>query len=66
MPRLGPVLGREGPLVDGEHRILKPRPTPFGAPMSAPVISPGAQRGTTVRSQPRWPQQPRSRPIAAW
>ena len=44
VPRLGAVLGREGPLVDREHRMLKPRPTPFGALMSAPVISPGAQR----------------------
>ena len=55
MPRLGPVLGRKGPLVDREHRILKPRPTPFGAPMSAPVISPGAQRRTTVAPHHRSP-----------
>ena len=63
MPRLGPVLGREGPLVDREHRMLKPCPTPFGALMSAPVISPGAQRGATVRGQPRWPLQSRFRLI---
>jgi hypothetical protein len=56
-------LGREGPLVDREHRMLKPRPTPFGALLSTPVISPGAQRGTMVRSQPRWPQQSPSRLI---
>jgi hypothetical protein len=39
MPWLGAVLGREGPLVDREHRMLKPRPAPFGALMSAAVIS---------------------------
>ena len=63
MARLGAVLGREGPLVDREHRMLKPRPAPFGALMSAPVIPSGAQRGTMVRSQPRGPQQSRSRLI---
>ena len=63
MSRLGPVLGREGPLVDREHRMLKPCPTPFGALMGAPVISPGAERGAAVRSQPRWPRQSRSRLI---
>jgi hypothetical protein len=31
-------------LMDGENWMLKPCPTPFGALMSAPVISPGAQR----------------------
>jgi hypothetical protein len=44
MPRLGAVLGRERPLVNREHRLLKSRPTLFCALMSAPVISPGAQR----------------------
>jgi hypothetical protein len=44
MPRLGPVLRREGPLVDRQHRMLKPGPTPFGALLRAPVISPGTQR----------------------
>ena len=63
MSRLGAVLGRERPLVDGKHRLFKPRPTPFGALLSAPVISSGAQRGATVRSQPRWPPQFRSRLI---
>ena len=65
VPRLGAVLGREGPLVDGEHRLLKPRPTPFAALLSAPVISPSPQRGMMVRSQPRRPQQSRSRLVAA-
>jgi hypothetical protein len=31
-------------LVDREHRMLKPQPTLFGALLSAPVISSGAQR----------------------
>jgi hypothetical protein len=30
--------------MDGEHRMLKPRPTAFRALLSAPVISPDAQR----------------------
>jgi hypothetical protein len=61
--RLGAVLGREGPLVDCEHRMFKPRSAPFGALLSAPVISPGAQRGAVMRRQPRGPQQSRSRLI---
>jgi hypothetical protein len=44
MPRLGAVLGPERPLVNRQHRLLKPRPTLLCALMSAPVISPGAQR----------------------
>ena len=60
VPGLGAVLGRERPLVDGEHRLLEPGPTAFGALLSAPMISAGAQRGAMLRSQPRRAHQCRS------
>jgi hypothetical protein len=42
VPRVGAVRGLEGPLVDGEHRLLEPGPAPFGPLMRTPVITPGA------------------------
>jgi hypothetical protein len=60
---LGAVLGLEGSLVDGEHRLLKPRPAPFGALMRASVITFGAKRRAVLWSQPGRSQQRRSRLI---
>ncbi|ETZ68517.1 hypothetical protein L840_1590 [Mycobacterium sp. MAC_011194_8550] len=39
-----PVDSREGPVVDGEHRLLEPRPPATLAVMRSAVISTGAQR----------------------
>lgn len=61
MPRLGTILGRERPPVDGEHRLFKPRPTPLDPLMRTPVITAGAKRRTTMRGQLRQAQKCRTR-----
>jgi hypothetical protein len=48
---LGAVLGLEGPLADGEHRLLEPRPASLSTLMSTAVITPGPQRRPAVRRQ---------------
>jgi hypothetical protein len=44
MARFRPVEGRERPVVDGEHRLLKPWPSALWALMRSAVISSGTQR----------------------
>ena len=61
MPSLGTILGRERPLVDREHRLLKPRPAPLDPLMGTPVIAAGAKRRTTMRGQLRRAQKCRTR-----
>ena len=51
MSGLGSVLGWEGPLVDGAHRLFEPGPAAIGALLGAAMISCGAQRGTMLRRQ---------------
>jgi len=63
MASLGAILGLKRPLMDREHRLLKPRPTPIDALMCTPVVPAGAKRRATVRSQRRRALQRRSRLI---
>jgi hypothetical protein len=51
VPGLRAVIGLEGPLADGEHRLLEPRAAPVATLMRPPVITPGAQRGAAMRGQ---------------
>jgi hypothetical protein len=39
-----PVDSREGPVVDGQHRLLEPRPPALLTLVGSPVITTGAQR----------------------
>jgi len=57
MPSLGAILRRERTLVDGEHRLLKPRPAPLDPLMRPSVVTPGAQRRPTMRSELRAAQE---------
>src|SRR5690606_37936163 len=60
MPSHAAVGGLEGTLVDGEYRLLEPRPTPIHLLMGTPMITPGPQRRAPLRRQSRWPQEPGS------
>jgi hypothetical protein len=44
MPGLGPVDGREGSIVDGQHRLLKPRAPALLALVGSTVVPACAQR----------------------
>jgi hypothetical protein len=44
VPAFRPVEGRERPVVDGEHRLLKSWPSALLALMRSAVISTGTQR----------------------
>ena len=61
MPGFGAILGSEWAVVDGQHRLLEPRPAALEALVSAAVVPTGAQRRATMRRQRRRPQQSRSR-----
>lgn len=39
LPGLGALLGRKRPVVDGEHRLLEPRPAPVGVLVGAAVVT---------------------------
>jgi hypothetical protein len=61
VPGLAAVLGRERPLVDRAHRLLKAWTAPIGAPLGATMITAGPQRRAMLRSQRRRAHQRRSR-----
>ncbi|PLV52557.1 hypothetical protein X011_08395 [Mycobacterium tuberculosis variant microti OV254] len=44
MAGLRPVNGRERPVVNRQHRLLKPRPPTLLTLVGSAVIPPGAQR----------------------
>lgn len=52
-PRFGAVGGLEGTLVNREHRLFEPSPTPIGALMCAMVIPPGPQWRAMMWSRSR-------------
>jgi len=58
MPGLGPVDGRERPIVDGEHRLLEPWSPTLPTLMGPAVISAGSQRRVPVH-QARGTQETR-------
>ena len=43
--------------MDGQHRLLEPRPASPAGLMGATVIASGAQRRTALRREPGWPQE---------
>lgn len=61
MTCLGTILGRERPLVDGEHRLLKSRATSFDPLVGASVVPAGAKGRTTMGCQFGGSQQCRAR-----
>lgn len=44
MPGLRAILGVKRPVVDGEHRLLEPRPATVPVLVGAAVVTAGAQR----------------------
>ena len=44
MPCYGPVIGRKGPVMDGEHGLLEPGPAPLETLVRASMVTAGPQR----------------------